>query len=170
METIFYADSSAGPSDARVKQILSRHFGMENATILRTKNGKPYVENGPFFSVTHTEKRTYIAVSKENVGIDAEALSRAVEYQAILKRFPEAEREEITTPQEFLTHWTVKESAVKFLGGTLAHDLKKLAFIKNNLTYENKPFPASVTLVHHDGFFLAICGSKRFANAEIVPI
>ena len=170
METIFYADSSAYSSEARVKQILSRHFGIENATILRTKNGKPYVENGPFFSVTHTEKRTYIAVSKENVGIDAEALSRAVEYQTILKRFPEAEREEITNPQEFLTHWTVKESAVKFLGGTLAHDLKKLTFTQSRLTYENEPFPAGITLLKHDGFLLAVCGSNRFENAEIVPI
>ena len=170
MDKIFYADNSVYTSYEALNKCLSDFFGIQNAKILRSKNGKPYLETGPHFSITHTNGRIYIAFSQETVGIDAESLTRRVDFTPIVKKFSDAERSEILSSEDFLRHWTVKESAVKFLGGTLAHDLKKLCFYQNRLTYENAIFPTTVTLLQHEGYILSVCGSERFKNAEFIQL
>ena len=170
MEKIFFADKSAFTTEAALKKIFSEYYGKNNVEILRTKNGKPYVQNAPFFSVTHTKNRLYIAFSNEEVGLDAEALSRSTNYANIVKKFHPMEQEEISNTEDFLRHWVVRESAVKYLGGTIARDLHKLRFSNGNLTYENKAFPAKITFLQHEGFILAVCGNGDFSNAPFIPL
>ena len=161
-------DKSAFSTEEALKAILSKFYELPNAVILRTKHGKPYVENGPFFSVSHTEKTLFIAFSSAQVGLDAELLSREIHYASILKKFPIEERGEITSTQDFLKHWAVKESAVKYLGGTLAQDLQKLAFIQNRLTYNGKELPVKLTFLELEGHILSVCGEEDFSNAEFI--
>ena len=172
MEKIFFAESSAFPTSiSAVEKILSTYFGISKAQICRTENGKPYLknlENPLFFSISHTKTGIFIAFSDENVGIDAERLDRDVRYQSILHKFPFEEREEITSCEDFLRHWTVKESAVKWLGGTLAHDLKKLSYINGILRYEQLELPIRVTTLLLQGHILSVCGEKDFSNAEFI--
>ena len=170
MEKIFFADKSAFTTEAALKKIFSAYFGKEDVEILRTKNGKPYAQNAPFFSVTHTQNRLYIAFSNEEIGIDAENLTRAPHYESIIKKFSPNEQEEITNTDDFLHHWVAKESAVKYLGGTIAHDLHKLCFAKGVLTYESKVFPAKITFLQHENFILAVCGNGKFENAPFIPL
>ncbi len=173
MEKIFYMDASRFPSStAAVEYILSTRF-QERATIARTENGKPYLQNTTrrlFFSVSHTKKTTFIAFSDENVGVDAELIDRDVRYPAIVKRFPVEEREEITSVESFLTHWTVKESAVKWLGGTLAHDLGKLSFTKGVLLYQNVEIPVYRTTLRINGHILTVCSERDFTHAELIQV
>ncbi len=126
MEKIFIVSQNAYPtSEIAVKDVLSKYFQMENAQIERGDHGKPFLVGGQalplFFSIAHTDNKLFIAVSNENVGIDAERIDRTVDYTPIVKRFSTNERKEITDTQTFLRHWTAKESAVKWLGGSLAH-------------------------------------------------
>ncbi len=153
-----------------MKKIFSAYYGKQDAMILREKSGKPYVEGGPFFSVTHTQDRLYIAFSDEEIGLDAEHLSREPHYEAILKKFSPQERAEIHSAKEFLQHWVVKESAVKYLGGTLAVDLNRLCYVNDRLTYNQKNFPAKITLLQHEGFILSVCGNGVFENAVFIPL
>lgn len=170
MEKIFFADKSAFTTEAALKKIFSAYFGKDCVEILRTKHGKPYVENAPFFSVTHTQNRLYIAFSNEEIGIDAETLTRTPYYESIIKKFPLMEQEEISNTDDFLHHWVAKESAVKYLGGTIAQDLHKLCFAKGALTYENKVFPAKITFLQHENFILAVCGNGNFKNTPFIPL
>ena len=137
---------------------------------MRSKNGKPYVENGPCFSVTHTKNRLYIAFSEEEIGLDAEDLSRVSNYAHIVKKFSPAEQAEITSAKDFLTHWVVKESAVKYMGGTLAVDLKYLDYANACLTYHQQVFPAKITLLQHESFILSVCGNEDFQDAVFIPL
>ena len=172
MEKIFFAESSAFPTSiSAVEKILATHFGIVNAQICRTENGKPYLKNPEkqlFFSISHTKNGLFIAFSDENVGIDAETLDRDVRYKSILRKFPFEEREEITCAEDFLRHWTVKESAVKWLGGTLAHDLSKLSYVNGVLRYERLELPIHVTTLQFQGHLLSVCGEKDFLNAEFI--
>ncbi len=170
MEKIFYADKSAFTTEAALKKIFSAYYGKSEVTISRTKNGKPYVECAPYFSVTHTKDRIYIAFSEEEIGLDAEDLSRISNYGPIVKKFSPAEQAEITCAKDFLTHWVVKECAVKYLGGTLASDLKHLDYIHGRLTYQQQAFPAKITLLQHEGFILSVCGNGDFENAEFIHL
>ena len=172
MEKIFFVEQPTQISSlAVVEGILAEHFGIANAKINRTTNGKPYIENPAtplFFSVTHTKKLLFVAFSDKNIGMDAELLNREVNYQTILRRFPEEEREEITTTQAFLCRWTIKESAIKWLGGTIAHDLEKLSYLNGILKYEQADFPARITNRLFEEHILSICSERDFSNAQFV--
>ncbi len=170
MEKIFYADTSAFTSEEALKKIFSEYYGNNGATILRTKNGKPYVENALFFSVSHTKDRLYIAFSEKEIGLDAEHFSRATRYESVVKKFHPIEQAEIRNTENFLRHWVVKESAVKYLGGTLAHDLSKLCYANGTLTYDGAAFPTSVHLLQHEDFILSVCGDGDFENAVFIRL
>jgi len=109
MEKIFYADKSAYTTEAALKKILSDYYKIDNSEILRTENGKPYINGGPYFSVTHTKNRLYIAFSNEEIGLDAESLLRAPYYETIVQKFSKDEQAEIRSTEDFLKHWVVKE-------------------------------------------------------------
>ena len=171
MEKIFYTDKSAYPdSQTAVKCVLSEYFNLKTVTFTRNEHGKPYLTNGReiplFFSVSHTENRLFIAFSDENVGIDAENLARQTDYLPIIKRFPPEERKEILSSRDFLRHWVAKESAIKWLGGSLAHDLHKLRFVENCLFYGEIQIPASLAFHSFEDYILAICSERDFTNAE----
>lgn len=170
MEKIFYANKNDYATDDALRKILVEFYQVENPVVLRSPSGKPYVENAPHFSVTHTKQRLYVAVSSQPVGLDAESLQRNGNFQTILKKFPDIEQEEIVNREAFLTHWVAKESAVKYLGGTLAKDLSKLAFLNGRLFFENHPLPVMATLLHHENHLLCVCCEKDFSNAIFVKI
>ena len=170
MEKIFYTDKHAFPSSSEALQtVFSRYFGIENAEIQRTKNGKPYLldKYGLFFSVSHTKTLLFIGVSDAEIGIDAEALSRETDYLTVLKKFPLEEQAEIQSKTDFLRHWTAKEAAVKYLGGTLAKDLKALSFIRGKLCYCDKALP-DICEKELENTLLSVCAKRNFSNAEII--
>ena len=170
MEKIFYADKSAFTTEAALKRILSVCYGRDSVEILRTEHGKPYVENGPHFSVTHTKNRLYIVFSDTEIGLDAESLSRTPYYETVVKKFSPAEQAEIDCAETFLKHWVVKESAVKYMGGTLALDLYKLDYANGCLFYDNAPFPAKIALHTHEEFILSVCGTAPLADAKFISL
>ena len=170
MIKIFYADKSAYETDAALKYILSNHYGIKNAVILRGPNGKPFVENAPHFSVTHTKEKLFIAFSDNPIGLDAELLSREIDYLPILKKFPKRERTEIKNQKDFLTHWVIKESAIKYWGTTLAQSLQKLAFINNHLYYEEKELPLTPQIVEFENHLMCICAEEILENSAFIQI
>ena len=171
MEKIFYTNRSKYPStDEALTHVFSRFYGIERPVIVRNENGKKYLaesEQRLFFSVSHTENLLFIAISNENVGLDAERIDRTIVYEPIVKKFPQEERKEILSTQDFLQHWTAKEAAVKWLGGALAHDLYKLSFIGGTLYYKQAALP-QVSFLQMEEHLLAVCGERDFSKAEAV--
>ena len=159
MYKIFYMDKCAdGQTDSAIQRVLSNYFEMPNADILRTENGKPYIESNPLFlSVSHTKDKLFLVFADENVGIDAEQMQREVQFCHIVKKFPLEEREEITSIQSFLRHWTAKESVVKWLGGTLARDLYTLTFSNGVMRYREIPLPVHFAFLQLDECLLCLC-------------
>ena len=116
MEKVFFAKTeNFSDSERMIRKVFFEHYRIRDAVISRSETGKPFLENTPlFFSVTHTKETRFIAVSDENIGIDAELISREIDYRPILSRFPFDEREEIKGKEDFLHHWTAIESTVKW--------------------------------------------------------
>jgi len=175
MEKIFYIDKSFYPSsEVAVKSILSKFFNIQNVEFERTPNGKLYLSKPLdariFFSISHTKDALFIAFADENVGLDVELLTREVHYPSILKKFPSEEQKEIDGVETFLKHWTAKESAIKWLGGSLSHDLKKLSYVKNRLSYGNVDIPVHLHTKFWKEYILSICSERNFENAEIIVL
>ncbi len=172
MEKLFYMDKTAfSSSEDAAKHVLSQYFNLPSAKVVKNELGKPFIENTPyklFLSVSHTDELLFIAVCDENVGIDAELKTRDVAYAHIVKRFPDDERAEIHNSADFLRHWTVKEAAVKWLGGKLAKDLKKLRYVDGRLTYDGIDVPVRITEKHVNGHVLSICSERDFEKSEII--
>lgn len=170
MEKIFHAQRNQFSStDEALQTIFARFFSMQSVCILR-EGGKPHVKESPFplfFSVTHTENHLFIAVSDREVGIDAENVHRSINYLPILRRFSLREQQEIVCAQDFLAHWTVKESIVKWLGGTLSRDLRKIEYVQGTPIYNGSPIRATVSTRRYGDLHIAICGERDFTHAAI---
>ena len=171
MEKVFFAKRENFPSTERLMQaVFSAHYGIRDARIVRGENGKPFLEgNALFFSVSHTEKLYFVAVSEENIGIDAEPTDREIHLPALLSRFPAAERSEIADKADFLRHWTARESGTKWMGGTLADAFSRLSYSEGRLYYRALPLPVNVSLFEREGHIVALCREKGSADVEFIP-
>ena len=83
--------------------------------------GKPSFVNSPWhFSITHTKRRVFCALSRTNVGIDAEELDRPIRLALADKILSPSEREQYDRAGEkriaLLTFWVLKEAAAKLEG------------------------------------------------------
>lgn len=170
MKTIFYSDSNRYSTEEALNKLLSNVYGIQNSTLLRTKNGKPYVENAPHFSITHTNEKLFIVFSQYPIGLDAELSNRNIDYLPILKKFPYQETEEIKNLQDFLTHWIVKESLIKYFGSTLASGLKNFSFVNGQLYKGREKLSILPHLFEFEKHLLCICAEEAFDSFSFVPI
>ncbi len=173
MGKIFYVNTSNCASEQLITYVADKYYGLHEVDISRTQHGKPYFENlerALFFSVTHTRDKIFIVFSRKQIGLDAERLSRKVNYAKILTKFPVDERLEIQSNEDFLRHWVVRESVVKYLGGTLAKDLNKICYANERLLYNNQMLPVYLHLFNHEGHIISVCSEDSFTNAEFIQI
>ena len=86
----------------------------------------PYIEGGPYFSISHCKRGIAVAVSENPIGIDIEAI-RTFSPELMRKTMSPAEQQRITssaTPdQEFIRLWTQKEALLKLQGTGIISDL-----------------------------------------------
>ncbi|MBQ8840666.1 MAG: 4'-phosphopantetheinyl transferase superfamily protein [Clostridia bacterium] len=123
-------------------KMLEELFGIRNPKILKTHNGKPYIEiDGIHFSISHTDGLVVCAVSDSPVGVDAERLSRRTDIRidSFSKRyFTENEQSYLASSEDkrlaFYKIWCGKEATIKKLGGTIAY-LKRIDTTEENFQY-----------------------------------
>lgn len=142
--TELYAVPAEGIHD-KLKSLLSRHIPAP-FEILKTENGKPYIENNPvFFSLSHSGEMGLIAICDRPVGVDLE-VEKSRSYLHVLSRFSERERAEISTERDFLLHWTAREAFIKMKGATIAQYLDKLEYFGGEIHLGGKVQPCKITV------------------------
>jgi len=96
--------------------MLKELFGEKAEEIEYNEHGKPFFEQGPFFSISHSRQYSVIAVSENEIGIDIE-MHENPSKRLMERCFTEEEQEfaEMST-ENFLRIWTAKEAVLKFLG------------------------------------------------------
>ena len=82
---------------------------------LYNEHGKPYIEGGPFFSISHCKEGIAVAMDDQPVGIDIEAI-RHVDQDLILRTMNEKEQQQIQCNRDFTRLWTQKEAILKMEG------------------------------------------------------
>ena len=106
---------------ALLAALYRRETGEELPPILLTDRGKPYFVDSPWhFSISHTHRRVFCALSRENIGIDAEESDRDVSLRLAEKILSPGERaqfEAASDPRKaLLTFWVLKEATAKLSG------------------------------------------------------
>ena len=104
-----------------LKDLYREATGEDLPEIRITDRGKPWFPDSDWhFSISHTPKHAFCALSRNNVGLDAEELNRKVNLKLAEKilspeekaRFDAAENKE----KALLTFWVLKEAAAKRSG------------------------------------------------------
>lgn len=104
-----------------LRQLYRAETGEELPPIRITEQGKPYFPDSPWhFSISHTPRHAFCALSRKNVGIDAEELDRKVHLKLAGRVLSPSEKEQFDAAQDkrraFLTFWVLKEAEAKCSG------------------------------------------------------
>ena len=86
-----------------------------------TDRGKPCFVDSPWhFSISHTHRRVFCALSRQNIGIDAEELDRNINLRLAEKILSPEEKKRFEAAEDprkaLLTFWVLKEAAAKLSG------------------------------------------------------
>lgn len=87
---------------------------MANGEWKYNEHGKPYIEGGPYFSISHCKEGIAVAIDDQPIGIDIEAI-RPVKEDLIERVMNEEERVGMDD-RKFTRLWTRKEAVVKAQG------------------------------------------------------
>ena len=102
-------------------ELFFRETGESLPEIRITEAGKPYFPHSPWhFSISHTKRTVFCALSRKNIGIDAEELDRNINLKLADKVLSPGEKAQFDTSQDkrraLLTFWVLKEASVKLAG------------------------------------------------------
>lgn len=118
-----------------LKFVLAAHtkLNVKNIYLDYQFNKKPYLASHPwlFFNLSHSEDFAAIAVSRKNVGLDIEYMSKDFNFTSLLPDvFDDNQVLQIQNAADkkhaFYTSWTRKEAFVKALGKGIDEDFKQI--------------------------------------------
>ena len=109
---------------ALLAALYREETGHELPPIAVKAGGKPYFPGSDWhFSVSHTPRRAFCALSRREIGIDAEELDRNVKLALAEKILSPGERVQFDAAPDkrraLLTFWVLKEAQVKRTGDGL---------------------------------------------------
>ena len=106
---------------ALLMEMYQRKTGEEMPPIAIGRRGKPYFTRGDLhFSISHTDRHVFCALSERPIGIDAEEQDRAIRPELAAKILSPGEQRRLAAaadPREALLRlWVLKEAAAKATG------------------------------------------------------
>ena len=104
-----------------LRELWQTHIGGEMPEIALEERGKPYFVDSPWhFSISHTKRRVFCALSPVPIGIDAEETDRDISLRLAEKILSPAEKQHFDEAQDkriaLLKFWVLKEAAAKLSG------------------------------------------------------
>jgi len=135
-EKISHPESRANfaTSQGGLRVIVGAYLNLDprKVRLERAPHGKPYVQGGPEFNLSHSGGRILAVFANMPVGFDVENGERRVRAEELSRRYffaEEHERIRRQKPEEkaecFLRHWVCKESSVKLTGEGIYRGLKR---------------------------------------------
>lgn len=146
-----------------LNKMLIGDYGISLKGIQFTENGKPYFENRPFISVSHTENYVCVGVSDSPVGVDIEQL-RDFDKKIASRYFSKSENRYIGRKNSnfrFFKLWTIKEAIIKREGTSISQMPK----VKTKLLF-GKPFYKNYNIHTEicENCVISACFSKKTGN------
>ncbi len=143
----------------------------EDGMVRYGEHNKPYLEQGPFFSISHSRRYSVLAVSENEIGIDIE-MHEGPNEKLCKRCFTEEEQKFVGLSEEnFLRLWTAKEAVLKFLGTGFSYAPKNFSVLP--LSDEHEICGKKIRLFCSDinGAVLttAFCGEEQFEFMEFQP-
>lgn len=140
-----------------LRELLQR-LGIEHMGEWRyNEYGKPYLKEGPYFSISHCKNAIAVAVYEQEVGIDIESIRKADE--ALVERtMNRVEQEQIaraaSADEAFTALWTRKEAVLKMRGTGILDDLHEV------LTTQTDDYTLETNIRTDKGYIYSIATKK----------
>lgn len=144
-------------------RLALRKNGIENFEIAVGENGKPFLNgNDLFFNISHCAEGVAVVLDTAPVGIDVQEIGGFNEKVA--KRFfDENENKKINASPDkaetFTRIWTLKESAIKCEGKSLAN-LDEFSFGNYERFFEK--FEKNFSCLSEKNVLISVCGNRYF--------
>lgn len=111
-----------------------RYVGGPLPVIALMPEGKPYfVDSSWHFSISHSKRHVFCALSQKNVGIDGEELDRRIDQRLAKKLLSPMEQAQLEAAGDqrraLLTFWVLKEAQAKLTGEGLKAVYKPTEFM-----------------------------------------
>ncbi len=140
--------------------ILKNEYGKDIESISFEKSGKPYLNNGPFISLSHSHDFVCAVASNLPVGVDIEKI-RDFDLKILDRFFTSREKRYVlkrNTNERFFRLWTFKEAVIKLEGKTLA-DIKSIEpiIIGNRIFYKNYKTISKT----HENYVITMCFNEK---------
>lgn len=137
------------------------------------KYGKPFIENGLNFSISHTRGFVCCATSLSPVGIDAEHI-RPVNPNIINKVCSAEEKRAILDSDDvaarFFKYWTLKESYIKMIGMGLSYPMNKINFSFDGNFISSNAEDAFFDTACIEGYIVALCTKNTVCKINAVKL
>lgn len=170
----FDKENSIFENKTLIGEIQKKFKLINDFEIIYNEKGKPFLKNYPKFniSITHTDFDTFFAISKNNIGIDAEIFDKkniAYDQTIIENYYPIAEQNYLkteNTPKKFYHLWTRKEALIKLTSDKLNEKILKTNVIPDNILYLEKQIIFK-TIIVEKNIILSTAIYKKFLNNKI---
>ena len=131
--------------------LSAMHIG--EMEFLYNEHGKPYIEGGPFFSISHCKEAIAVALDDQPIGIDIESIRR-FDPELVTRTMNDSEQALIAAsdhPERAFTRlWTQKEAILKMQGTgiTSFEQLQTLSIPDNRIqTIEKEKYIYTIAYV-----------------------
>lgn len=155
--------------------LLTKVLGINGVapTLAYGENGKPYLADNPdtYFSITHSDKWVFLAVSDSEVGIDAQAPRKVCPRLAA--RSTTAEElawVKLDTEPHFTRLWTMKEAYLKFTGTGLTVPIREVTISVPPADGYDEQNHCYWSLLSYEGIPLSVCSKNAIGNVCIESI
>ena len=136
--------------------LIRRAIG--ESPIFLGEHGKPYIEGGTCFSISHSGKLAAIAVDEVPVGLDVEQLPDESRLKLADRFYHPGEQEYVAAADDkrraFCEIWTRKEAYLKMTGEGISTDLS--AFNTVALPLSERMYTTSI-----DTYCLSVCSEQQ---------
>lgn len=140
--------------------LLKKYLG--NYKILESDKGKPFIEDGPFFNISHSKEFVVLGISdKRDIGVDIEFIKDnnidAIKY---VLNDDEKNTDNIET---LFQYWTSKESLVKCLSTGISdmHFAPALP-LNGPKTFRNEKYYTKTTTIYGYSLSITLKGDEPF--------
>jgi 4'-phosphopantetheinyl transferase len=140
--------------------ILARILGERLEEFAHNPHGKPYLPNGPQFSISHSKNHIAVAISDAPIGVDVETGRKIEKLQLDGVLSPRelavyCARTDNSLRLEFLKLWTRKEAFLKCLGTGINLRPNQICTLDDEIRGKNANYKLITDVF--DNYVLSVC-------------